>query len=392
MMNFDEFTDRRNSGSMKWDGEGDSSDVIQMWVADMDFRTAPAIISALKARVDTGIFGYTHVLPSYYDALVNWFASRHGWAIDRTMVIYTSGVVPALSAVIKALSSPGEGVILQTPAYNCFFSSIRNNKCAIVENPLLRTDTPEGFTYKLDFENLEVLASRPENTLLILCNPHNPSGRVWTREELTMIRDICRRNGVRVISDEIHCELVHPDSPAYIPYATVDPSAVVCVSPSKAFNTAGLQIANIVCPDEITRVRIDRAINDNEVCDVNPFGVIGLEAAYDHGGEWLNSLNEYLYGNYLAMRKFLSECLPQLPVCDSQSTYLSWIDILPTGMTSDEIVRLLLNESRVRIASGSTYGSPGYIRLNYACPRGRLMEALRRIKAPLSRLLMNLNK
>ncbi|MDE6559327.1 MAG: aminotransferase class I/II-fold pyridoxal phosphate-dependent enzyme, partial [Muribaculaceae bacterium] len=224
-----------------------------------------------------------------------------------------------------------------------------------------------------------MLAARPENTLLILCNPHNPSGRVWSREELTEICRICRENGVRVVSDEIHCELVHPGAPEYIPYATIDPDAVVCTSPSKAFNTAGLQIANIICPDEESQRRIDRAINDNEVCDVNPFGIVGLKAAYNEGGKWLDALNDYLYGNYKLLRNFFSQRFPQLPVCDSQSTYLAWIYIRPLGMSADDLRDILLREARVRVASGSSYGDPDYIRINYACPRARLLEALERI-------------
>lgn len=376
---FDIPTNRRSSGSMKWDAEGDPADVIPLWVADMDFPTAPAIISALRERVDTGIFGYTQVMPEYYEALTRWFATRHHWHIDSERVIYTSGVVPAISAIIKALAKPGEGVILQTPAYNCFFSSIRNNKCNIIENPLLRIEKPGGFSYEIDFSGLESLASDPKNTLMILCNPHNPSGRVWNRDELNRIREICSKHDVRVISDEIHCELVHPDSQPYVPYATIDPSAVVCTSPSKAFNTAGLQIANIICPDPETQKRIDRAINDNEVCDVNPFGVIGLEAAYNRGGEWLDALNRYLYDNYLTLRDMLSASAPQLPICLSESTYLAWIDIRPLRMSGDEVADYLLRTARVRVASGSTYGDPNYIRINYACQRRVLIEALTRI-------------
>ncbi len=389
---FDELTDRRNSGSMKWDEEGDDADVIQMWVADMDFRTAPSIVEALRKRVDTGIFGYTYVSDSYYESLIRWNIERHGWEIRRESVIYTSGVVPALSAIIKAMTSPGDGVILQTPAYNCFFSSIRNNKCRMVENPLKRVDTALGFTYEIDFDQLETLAAHPSSTLMILCNPHNPSGRVWSREELMKVRDICHRNGVRVVSDEIHCELVHPGDRKYIPYATIDPEAIVCISPSKAFNTAGLQIANIVTPDEQVRSRIDRAINDNEVCDVNPFGVIGLQAAYNEGREWLKELNSYLYSNYQLLRDSLNKRdFPDLQICESEATYLAWIDVsgfMINGpkATGDEIEKLLLEKARVRVASGSTYGAPDFIRLNYACPRPRLAEAIARIQKTLNTL------
>ena len=374
--NFDELTDRRHTDSYKWDS--DSSDtMIPLWVADMDFRTAPCIVEALQKRVATGLFGYVSVPEGYYASLVNWFTRRHGWTINPSDVIYTSGVVPAISAIIKALAKPGEGVILQTPAYNCFFSSIRNNDCIAVENPLRRKETATGFTFDLDFDLLEEQAADPSNRLMILCNPHNPSGRVWSRDELVRIHDICSRNGVTVISDEIHCELTHPGHD-YTPYLTVDPEAVACCSPSKAFNIAGLQIANIVAPVEEMRRRIDKAININEVCDVNPFGVIALRQAYDHGEEWLRALNEYLYANYRFLREELGRRLPQLKVCDSESTYLAWVDIRPLGLSDTEVEEKAKREGDVWVNAGVMYGSKGYVRINYACPRERLREGLDR--------------
>lgn len=374
---FDELTQRRHTSSLKWDTISDE-EVIPLWVADMDFRTAPAVTDALRKRVDSGIFGYVDVPGRYYEVLVSWFKRRHNWEIDPARVIYTSGVVPAISAVIKALTVPGEGVILQTPAYNCFFSSIRNNGCRNVDNPLMRVEEESGFTFRIDFEGLERLASDPRNKLLILCNPHNPTGRVWDRTELETVRDICRRHDVRVISDEIHCELTHPGY-TYLPYGGIDEEAIICCSPSKAFNTAGLQIANIVCPDGKTQARIDRAVNDNEVCDVNPFGVEGLMAAYNHGGDWLDALKVYLDNNYQRLREVITSGLPGWKVCNSESTYLAWIDVSATGMSGDGMERYLLDKAKVRVSSGSIYGAPEYIRINYACPRQRLEEAFSRI-------------
>lgn len=375
--NFDELTQRRNTSSLKWDTIEDE-EVIPLWVADMDFRTAPAITNALQKRVSSGIFGYVDVPGRYYEALIRWFKRRHDWEIDRDRVIYTSGVVPAVSAIIKALTVPGDGVILQTPAYNCFFSSIRNNGCRNIDNPLVRVEEGSGFTFRIDFECLERLAADPRNKILILCNPHNPTGRVWNLDELSQIRDICRRHDVRVVSDEIHCELTHSGY-RYIPYGSVDEEAIVCCSPSKAFNTAGLQIANIVCPDPKTQARIDRAINDNEVCDVNPFGVEGLMAAYNYGSEWLDALKAYLDNNYAFLREVVAAKLPAWKMCDSESTYLAWIDVSATGKIGDEMERCLLEKAKVRVSSGAIYGSPEYIRINYACPRQRLEEALLRI-------------
>ncbi len=371
--------DRRGSGSYKWDSIP-NPDMIPLWVADMDFKTAPCVIEALARRVDHGVFGYTLVDDSYYEALTGWFASRHGYDIDSRMVIYTSGVVPAISAIIKALARPGEGVIVQTPVYNCFFSSIRNNGCRIVESPLLREDlSPSEFTYRIDFDDLERKAADPANTLLLLCNPHNPAGRIWSREELAKAAGICRRHGVRVVSDEIHCELTMPGL-AYVPYATVDPSGVICLSPSKAFNTAGLQIANIVCPDDSVRRAVDRAININEVCDVNPFGIAALKAAYTpEGAAWLDALRGYIAGNYELTREVITRELPGCPMATLEATYLPWIDVSALCIPSEELEERLKTEAKVWVNCGEMYGRGGFIRLNIACPRQRLREGLERI-------------
>ena len=295
--NFNEQVPRRGTCSYKWDS-AKNEDVLPMWVADMDFRTAPAIVDALRQRVEHGIFGYTRVPDSYYKAVTDWFVRRHGWAIEREWIIYTSGVVPALSAIIKALTQPGDRVLVQTPVYNCFFSSIRNNGCEIVSSPLIYANN----SFFIDFDDLERKTTDPKVKVMLLCNPHNPAGRVWTREELTRIGEICIRNGVMVVADEIHCELALPDY-VYTPFASISDEflihSITCLSPSKAFNIAGLQIANIVCADDVVRAKIDRAINDNEVCDVNPFGVIATQAAYNDSEEWLEQLLDYLNQNYL---------------------------------------------------------------------------------------------
>lgn len=371
---FDEIIPRRGTNSYKWDSDTDP-EVLPMWVADMDFRTAPAVTEALTARASQGIFGYTRVPDSYYTAVSDWFASRHGWTFGASSVIYTSGVVPAISAIIKALTSPGDKVLVQTPVYNCFFSSIRNNGCAIDESPLIYS----GLTYTMDFEDLERRAADPAVKLLLLCNPHNPAGRVWTRDELVRIHDICRRHNVRVVSDEIHCELTMPGF-VYTPYATVDSDAIVCVSPSKAFNLAGLQIANIICPDGETRRLIDRAINDNEVCDVNPFGVIATEAAYRHGADWLAQLIGYIWKNYRFMQDFCRDALPALPLTRLEGTYLVWMDCRALPFTSDELERRLLTEARLWLNAGTMYGAAGegFMRWNIACPRAVLAEGLNR--------------
>lgn len=377
---FDSIVDRRDSGSYKWDSS--DADVLPMWVADMDFRTAPCIIEALRRRVNHGVFGYTHVGDDYYSAIINWFKRRHGWNIAREWFIYTSGVVPAVSAIIKAVTRPGDKVITQTPAYNCFFSSIRNDECRLVDNRLIY-DAETG-QYSIDFEDLERLAADPAATALILCNPHNPSGRVWTAEELQHIADICLRNKVFVLIDEIHCELTY--SPyKYIPYGTLPSkyldNCAICISPSKAFNIAGLQIANIITPNASVRSAIDRAININEVCDVNPFGVTATIAAYNEGGSWLDALKKYLHDNYRLLCDTFSNGMPELKVTPLEGTYLAWVNISATGLTADEITKRLLTEKRLRINPGTMYGSGGedFIRINMACRRSVLEDALQRM-------------
>lgn len=278
-------------------------------------------------------------------------------------------------------------MIVQTPVYNCFFSSIRNNGCQLIDSPLLRRDLADGrFTYAMDFDSLEQAASRPEARLMLLCNPHNPAGRCWHRSELERVAAICRRHGVRVISDEIHCELTMPGI-RYVPYGTVDNEAVICLSPSKAFNTAGLQIANIVCPDAEVRQAVDRAININEVCDINPFGVEALKAAYtEQGAEWLDSLRHYIHDNYLFTCGILGSELPQYPISVLEATYLPWIDVTASGIPSAQLEDRLKQEAKVWLNCGDMYGGPGYLRLNIACPRSVLAEGLRRMTGCLRQL------
>lgn len=378
--NFDEIVSRRHTCSYKWDSApSGEKEVLPLWVADMDFRTAPVIVEALERRVRHGIFGYVRVPDAYYESVARWFARRHGWKMETDWIIYTSGVVPAISAVIKALTVPGDGVVVQTPVYNCFFSSIRNNGCRVVPNPLIY----ENRTYRIDFEDLDRKTADPGVRLLLLCNPHNPAGRVWTREELVRIGEICQKHGVRVIADEIHCELVFPGH-EYVPFASTGENqlrnSVTCVSPSKAFNLAGLQIASIISCDRAVRERIDRAININEVCDVNPFGVEATIAAYGGGEDWLLQLLDYLKGNYDLLCDFFKTYLPQIPVTSLEGTYLVWTDCRAFHLPSDVLQELLLEETGLWLNSGTLYGAEGegFLRWNIACPRVVLHDALTR--------------
>ena len=382
---FDEIIPRRHTNSYKWDTLEEDG-ILPLWVADMDFRTAPPIVEALRRRVEHGIFGYTYVPEAYYKAVCSWFGHRHGWEIKKDWMIYTSGVVPAVSAIIKALTVPGDKVLVQTPVYNCFFSSIRNNGCEAASNPLVY----ENRTYRIDFDDLEQKASDEKVKVMLLCNPHNPAGRVWLPEELARVGEICQRHGVTVVSDEIHCELTYPGHD-YTPFGSLpEPfvrQAVACVSPSKAFNIAGLQIANIITPDDDLRKRIDKAININEVCDVNPFGVIATMAAYGEGGEWLDQLRDYLLGNYRFMEDFCTAHLPGFPICKLEGTYLVWMDCRQLGIPSEELEQRLGREARIRLNAGTMYGAEGegFMRWNIACPRTMLTEALERFRDYVSR-------
>ena len=375
-------TERRGTDSYKWDSAPEA-DIIPLWVADMDFETFPGITEALQRRVAHGIFGYTRVPEAYYEAVCNWFGKRHGWHINREDIIYTSGVVPAVSAVIKALTLPGDQVIVQGPVYNCFFSSIRNNGCEMVSNSLIYNK--EELRYEIDFDDLERKLAHERARLMLICNPHNPGGRVWTRDELTRVAELCRKYGVRVVSDEIHCELTLYDN-EYVPFGSLPDElshgSITCCSPSKAFNTAGLQIANIVCRDAEVRNRIDRAININEVCDVNPFGVIALQAAYsDEGYEWLTQLRAYISSNYDLLRERFARELPKCKVMRMEGTYLAWIDCSELHISSDEIEEMLMHENKVWVNAGSMYGTEGaaFIRINMACTSELLNEGITRI-------------
>lgn len=378
--NFDEITQRRGSNSYKWDTAKDD-DTLPMWVADMDFRTAPAIIDALHRRVEHGIFGYTRVPQAYYEATISWFGRRHNFHIDKEWILFTSGVVPALSAVIKALTGPGDKVLVQTPVYNCFFSSIRNDECERIENELVY----ENNTYTIDFDDLEKKAADPKVKLMLLCNPHNPVGRVWTKEELTRIGEICLCNNVIVVSDEIHCDLVYKGH-THIPFASVSDeflqNSVTCMAPTKTFNLAGIQVANIIAADENVRKKIDKALNVNEVCEINAFAVEALIAAYNEGDDWLDELRKYLYDNYTYLKDFFAKYLPHLPVLPLEATYLVWVDCSALKQSSKEIVEELLAKENLWLNEGTMYGEAGegFIRINIATQRERLLQGLNKIK------------
>lgn len=376
---FDEIIERRGTGSVKWD-ESPSSDVIPMWVADMDFKAAPAILEAIRKRAEHGVFGYALVEDDYYDAIISWFQRRHQWTIRREEILYTTGVIPAMSCAIKALTMPGEKVLILSPDYNCFFSSIHNNGCEVLES-VLRFSRNIPNRFEVDWEDFEYKCADEKTTAFLLCNPHNPTGRVWSKEELQQMADICHRHQVHIISDEIHCELIMPDH-QFCPMATVDDEAIILNSPTKSFNIAGLQVANIICRNAEWRRRINRAININEVCDLNPFGPVALKAAYNESEAWIDELNQYLWDNYQALSNFVAQNIPQWKVMPLEGTYLVWVDV---SLCCDNVTAYtdkLMQEAKVWLNPGTMYGAEsgkGYVRINIACPRSRMMEALQRI-------------
>ena len=389
--NFDEIIERRGTGCVKWDekpptlptlnAERSTKEILPLWVADMDFAVAPAIQEAVKRRAEHPIFGYTHVQEDYYAAVINWFRSRHSWHIKREWMLYTTGVVPAITVTLKALTTPGENVLILSPDYNCFYSSIHNSGCQVAES-VLRLDPDQQERFSVDWQDFETLCADEKTTVFLLCNPHNPTGRVWTEEELQQMADICHRHHVSIVSDEIHCELIMPGN-TFVPMGTVDDTAVILNSPSKAFNIAGLQMANIICKDADTRRRINRYINIHEVCDVNPFAPEAVKAAYNESGEWLDAMNSYVWENYKALVLFCNEHMPHWHVMPMEGTYLVWVDVSACCDSVATYCEQLIDKAKVWLNPGTMYGpisGEGYLRINIACPRSLLMEALERVR------------
>ena len=384
MYDFDVCPDRRGTESVKWD---EFPGMLPMWVADMDFRVAPEIQEALQKRLDHGVFGYELIPDNYFQVMGRWFAQRHGWeGIGRENIVPTTGVIAAYSAAIKAMTVPGDKVLVMTPCYNAFFPAIRNNKCGQLESPLKF----DGKHFIVDWDDFE--AKVKQARVFLLCNPHNPVGRVWTREELLLMAEICRRNNVFVVSDEIHCELTYPGHD-YTPWATLPEqyvkNSVSCISPTKAFNIAGIQIANIFAADPEILKKMDRAINDNECCDVNVFGVTALQAAYDKGGPWLDALRNYLYHNARTVCCFLEDEMPGVVCPPLEGTYLMWLDCRcalkpgePLEGFSERLANHLKEKHGLVLSTGTIYGAAGegFERLNIACPRTRLLDGLDRLK------------
>ena len=380
-----EYVNRRGSDCYKWDSEG-AQGCLPLWVADMDFAAAKPIREAMQRRLDHGVFGYSIVPQANYDAVASWFERRHGWkGINRDNLLYTTAVVPAISAIFAALKARNHQssiinhklrVLTLTPAYNCFFSCIDNMGCELVASSLVLVNN----RFEIDWNDIEEKAQ--EADVFLLCNPHNPTGRVWSRDELERMAAIMRREHLFVLSDEIHCEFAFPGH-EYTPFASIvidDTDFCVCTSPSKAFNTAGLLCATIFVPNKDLFAQINHALEIHEVNGLNPFGLVAQVAAYNESEAWLDELNAYIYDNFCFLRDYLQKNLPMLQLHETEGTYLAWVNIAALGMSAEELCRDLAAEVHVLFNPSGMYGGKNYVRINLATSREVLAQALERLK------------
>jgi len=375
---FGALTDRHNTNSLKWDVD---ENVLPMWVADMDFKTALEIIEAIQEKVAKGVLGYTIVPDGWYDAIINWWERRHHFQIDKEWLIFCTGVVPAVSSAVRKMTSVGENILVQTPVYNIFFNSIVNNGRNIVENKLLY----DGKEYSIDFEDLENKLSDPQTTMMILCNPHNPIGKIWDKDTLERIGELCFKHHVLVLSDEIHCDLTDTQF-EYTPFASVSQNcaknSITCIAPTKAFNIAGIQTAAVVVIDEVLRHKMNKALNTDEVAEPNAIAMEATIAAFTKGEPWLNELRAYLEENRKAAEKFIESELQGLYLVPAHATYLLWVDCSRITQNTTCLCQFLRSEAGLYVSSGEAYGETGrgFIRINVACPRKRLEDGLTRLK------------
>ncbi len=375
---FDKVVNRRDTYSLKWDVKENE---LPMWVADMDFETAPEIINAIEKRAAHGVFGYTDVPKEWYQAICNWWEMRHHFQMQQDWLMFCTGVIPAISSIVRKLTTPNENVVIQTPVYNIFFNSIVNNGCRVLESPLVY----ENGLYRIDWEDLEEKLANPQTTLMILCNPQNPAGIIWDQETLEKIGDLCAKHHVTVIADEIHCDLTDPGK-EYIPFASVSGNCreniITCIAPTKTFNIAGLQTAAIMVPNPQLRYKVNRAINTDEVAEPNVFAVTAAIAAYQEGAEWLDELRAYIYENKQTVKQYIQEHIPEITVVDSEATYLLWLDCSKITQDTDIFLKKLRKETGLFLSLGSIYGGNGkcFARMNLACPRATVLDGLHRLE------------
>jgi cysteine-S-conjugate beta-lyase len=380
---FDELVLREGTNSIKYDAREryfQKSDIIPLWVADTDFKTPDFITNAVKKRAEHEIYGYTFQPDSYFEAIIGWMLRRHNWEINREWISFSPGVVAGISFAIEAFSKPGDGVIVQPPVYFPFFDVVKGSRRKLVENPL----RIENNRFTFDFDDLKSKINS-DTKLLLLCNPQNPGGMVWTREELTELSAICIENGILVISDEIHSDLIY-DGYRHIPFATLSPEAekntVILMAPSKTFNVAGLASSAVIIPDRQKHARFERVLSVGHFGMGNLFGTVAMEAAYTYGDNWLGQLLKYLNANYLYLEDFFTKYIPRVNIMKPEATYLVWLDFREYGMNDKELSSFIVDKAGVGLNNGARFGNggEGWMRLNFGCPRSILEEGLEKLK------------
>ena len=407
---FDKVIDRHGTCSVKFDfmaENGKPDDTLPLWVADMDFRVAEPVIDAIRGVVDHGIFGYSDAKESYYEAVAGWFTRRFGWRPEKEWLVRTPGVVFAFNIAVQAFTNPGDAVIIQPPVYYPFFEAIKGNGRKLVENPLvLKTGNSKASSatgsgcgsvdassatgsgcerYEMDLADFEQKIVDNDVKLYILCSPHNPIGRVWTKKELQDVSAICKKHDVLIVADEIHCDFTWQDN-IHTMFLAACPDcmdiAMSCTAPSKTFNLAGLQASNIWIPNEVLRRKFEKTLSSTGFFALNTMGIIACETAYSQGEEWFEQCKAYIYANYEYLKAFINERLPMLRVMELQGTYLAWVDFSSLGMSPDEVDDLICNKAKLWLDAGKIFGSGGenYQRFVLACPRATLDEALLRLE------------
>ena len=394
--NFDKITNRKGTNCLKYDyavERGKPADVLPLWVADMDFTVSEEITKSLHAAVDHGIYGYTQPKDAYYNAITNWMEKNHNWKTKREWIMKTPGVVFALGAAVKAFTKPGDAVLIQNPVYYPFTNIIRDNDRRVIDNTLVyeKRVTEGKSQYSIDYEDFERKIVQENIKLFILCNPHNPVGRVWNREELQYLGEICLRHHVIVVSDEIHNDFVYPGFEHTV-FANVDPRfaefTVTCTAPSKTFNLAGLQISNIFISNETLREAFQKEIDKTGYDEPNALGAVACEAAYRGGQEWLDQLRAYLLENLNFLRTYLQEKIPQIHLVEPEGTYLVWLDCSELGISGKELDQFIVEKAGLWLDGGAMFGPSGsdFQRVNIACPRATLELALDKLKAAVDNL------
>ena len=377
---FNKNIDRKNIYACKWDC---SDNELPMWLADMDLETAPCILEALKKRVNNGTFGYTDIPDAWYQAIIDWYQRRHHVILDKTHIGYSTGVVAIISSAVRRFTQPGDSVIVLSPGYNIFHNSIINNGCHVLECGLIQQ---EDYTYRINWTQFEEFCALEQTKMFILCNPHNPTGHFWTKDELLKIKSITHKYHVFVLSDEVHCELtVHPEQ--YIPYITIDADSVSCISISKAFNCAGLQTAAFLSYNSDIRYKVWRGVNTDEVGEQNAFAIQATLAAYNDGEDWLNNLNEFIEQHKKYVAFYIFHHLKDLKVTPSEATYLMWIDGSSLGIP--HLASRIRSINGLYLADGETYGigGEGMLRINVACTDEQLIEGMHRLNEAINILL-----